>query len=185
MARPAPAGNGSPCSAVVSLIAPVALLIESLAGKPVDAAAVAGVAGVMFLLVVLRMSGAGPGAPAGGDPGAGPAARGAPSWWGRPGRHGIHHATISAVSELVGSQAEVCSIGLAMARTARRFFGCRRPRARSTAAQIVDLGTLPLAAKERLAAGQAVRCTAPDPEGLCSQDGVSHLFVCPLVTARS
>ncbi len=43
--------------AVVSLIAPVALLIESLAGKPVDAAAVAGVAGVMFLLVVLRMSG--------------------------------------------------------------------------------------------------------------------------------
>ncbi len=41
----------------VSLIAPVALLVESLAGNPVDAAAVAGVAGVMFLLVVLRMAG--------------------------------------------------------------------------------------------------------------------------------
>ena len=41
----------------VSLIAPVVLLIETMGGKPVDASAVAGVAGVMFLLVCLRMSG--------------------------------------------------------------------------------------------------------------------------------
>ena len=168
--------------AVVSLIAPVALLIESLAGKPVDAAAVAGVAGVMFLLVVLRMSGLVQ---------AHQQAvtreqvlrREAAELVGAAGRNEIHDATISAVSELVGSQAEVCSIGLAMA---------KRPGVFSVVAgsgtfdmgQIVDLGTLPLAAKERLAASQAVRCTAADPDGLCGQDGVSHLFVCPLVTAE-
>src|SRR5581483_7822382 len=42
---------------VVSLIAPVALLVESVAGRPVDASAVAAVASFTFLLVVLRMAG--------------------------------------------------------------------------------------------------------------------------------
>ena len=41
----------------VSLIAPVVLLIETTAGKPVDASVLAGAVGVMFLLVALRMSG--------------------------------------------------------------------------------------------------------------------------------
>ena len=89
--------------AVVSLIAPVALLIESLAGKPVDAAAVAGVAGVMFLLVVLRMSGL---------VHAHQRAvtreqvlrREAAELVGAPGRSEIHEATISAVSELIGAR---------------------------------------------------------------------------------
>ena len=43
--------------ATVSLIAPAVLLVETALGKPIDAQVIAVVAGVMFLLVLLRMAG--------------------------------------------------------------------------------------------------------------------------------
>ena len=43
--------------AATSLIAPAVLLVESSLGKPVDATVIAVVAGVMFLLVLMRMAG--------------------------------------------------------------------------------------------------------------------------------
>ena len=43
--------------ATVSLIAPAVLLVETALGKPVDAQVIAVVAGVMFLLVLMRMAG--------------------------------------------------------------------------------------------------------------------------------
>jgi len=43
--------------AIVSLIAPAVLLVEVAVGDPIDAPIIAVVAGVMFLLVLLRMSG--------------------------------------------------------------------------------------------------------------------------------
>ena len=43
--------------ATVSLIAPAVLLVETGLGKPVDAQVIAVVAGVMFLLVLMRMAG--------------------------------------------------------------------------------------------------------------------------------
>jgi diguanylate cyclase (GGDEF)-like protein/PAS domain S-box-containing protein len=169
--------------AVVSLIAPVALLIESLAGKPVDAAAVAGVAGVMFLLVVLRMSGL---------VHAHQRAvtreqvlrREAAELVGAPGRSEIHEATISAVSELIGAQSHLCSIGLAMAREPG-VFSIVAGSGTFNNGQLVDLTELPSGAKESLVAGQAVRCGASEPGTSASNHGpATQLFVCPLVTAE-
>jgi diguanylate cyclase (GGDEF)-like protein/PAS domain S-box-containing protein len=169
--------------AVVSLIAPVALLIESLAGKPVDAAAVAGVAGVMFLLVVLRMSGlvhAHQQAVAREQV----LRREAAELVGAPGRTGIHQATISAVSELVGSQAGACSIGLAMA-GGPGVFSIAAGSGSFASGEIIDLAGLPLEAKESLAAGRAVRCEAPGLEaGVSGHAMEGHMFICPLVTAE-
>ena len=167
---------------VVSLIAPVVLLIESLAGKPVDAAAVAGVAGVMFLLVVLRMAGL---------VRAHQQAmtreqvlrREAAELVGAPGRSEIHKATISAVSELVGSQAEISSISLAMA-AAPGVFSVVACSGAFDDGQEIDLTSLPARAGETLAAGQVVRCAAPVPEpGRSGHERAGYLFVCPLVTA--
>jgi hypothetical protein len=166
---------------VVSLIAPVVLLIESLAGKPVDAAAVADVAGVMFLLVVLRMSGL---------VRAHQQAmtreqvlrRGAAELVGAPGRSEIHEATISAGSELVGSQAEVCSISLAMA-DAPGVFSVVACSGAFDDGQEIDPASLPAGAGETLTAGRVVRCAAPVPEpGRSGREPASCLFVCPLVT---
>ena len=168
---------------VVSLIAPVVLLIETLAGKPVDASAVAGVAGVMFLLVVLRMSGV---------VRAHQQAvtreqvlrREAAELVGAPGRREIEEATIRAVCELVGSHANVSSVSLAMADGAGRFSVVACSGA-ATNGQRIDLDALPGNARESLLAGQAVRCPAPAlgaaPLG---QMTPGCLFVCPLVTAE-
>jgi diguanylate cyclase (GGDEF)-like protein/PAS domain S-box-containing protein len=172
---------------VVSLIAPVALLVESLAGKPVDAAAVAGVAGVMFFLVVLRMSGL---------VRAHQQAmtreqvlrREAAELVGAPGRSEIHEATLSAISELVGGQAGVCSVSLAMAAApGTGVFSVVAGSGEFHVGQNVDLRTLPAGAKQSLEAGRAVRCIAPEPQTSSSLPAhwpAGHLFVCALAMAE-
>ena len=111
----------------VTLIAPVVLLVETTSGKPVDAPVIAGVAGIMFLLVVLRMSGV-------------VAAhkqavareqvlrREAAELVGAPGRNGINEATVRAVSDLVGGHAALYSVSLAMADSEGEFTVVAGPR---------------------------------------------------------
>ncbi len=164
----------------VSLIAPAVLLFETVSGKPIDAAAVAGVAGVMFLLVVLRMSGV---------------VRAhqeavtreqvlrqeAGELVGAPDRPGIHEATIKAVAELIGGQAGVLSISLVIADELGAL-GVAAQSGAAGEAPCADLTTLPPAVKESLAAGRAVRYVhPPDP---AANEQVSHIFVCPVVTAE-
>jgi diguanylate cyclase (GGDEF)-like protein/PAS domain S-box-containing protein len=160
----------------VSLIAPVALLVESLAGNPVDAAAVAGVAGVMFLLVVLRMAGvvrAHQQAMAREQV----LRREAAELVGAPGRSEIYQATISAVSDLVGSQSNVCSVGLAMAGTQCGALSVVAGSGSFEVGQEFELATLPSGAKKNLETGRAIRYNVREP-------ALNHLFVCPLVTAE-
>ena len=90
--------------APVSLIAPVVLLVETNLGNPVDAPAIAGVAGLMFLLVVLRMSGlvrAHQEAIAREQV----LRRAAGKLVAAPGRDGIYEAAITAAEELVADRA--------------------------------------------------------------------------------
>jgi diguanylate cyclase (GGDEF)-like protein/PAS domain S-box-containing protein len=165
----------------VSLIAPAVLLCETMAGHPVDASAVAGVAGIMFLLVVLRMSGV---------VRAHQEAvtreqvlrRESAELVGAPDRNRIHQATIKAVGDLIGAQADVSAITLAVADES----GALEVVAQWGVAQgssCVDLSTLPQDVRESLAAGHAVRYARPESRPLA--DGqAAHTFVCPVVTAE-
>jgi diguanylate cyclase (GGDEF)-like protein/PAS domain S-box-containing protein len=186
----------------VSLIAPVVLLVETLAGKPVDASAVAGVAGVMFLLVSLRMAGVVQ---------AHQQAvtreqvlrREAAELVGAPGRAEIHLATISAVSELVGDDANVWGISLAISSTAPG--ASRPPEASGTAifsvvasseptyGPEIDLAAFPQEVAKSLESGRAVRCTTNErglvaggmaTGGKSGAERADKLFICPLITTE-
>ena len=195
--------------AAASLIAPVVLLIETMAGKPVDASAVAGVAGVMFLLVTLRMSGV---------VRAHQQAvtreqvlrREAAQLVRAPSQAEIHNVTISAVSELVGDN--VLAISLATLPAGSGSPAGSEPQAVSgspdgsgTAGPNVfkvvassgdqryigdiDLGAFPQAVAESLRSGRAVRCSAIDPDvlpaaGRAMAARAHNLFICPLVTTE-
>jgi diguanylate cyclase (GGDEF)-like protein/PAS domain S-box-containing protein len=164
----------------VSLIAPAVLLFETIAGKPVDAAAVAGVAGVMFLLVVLRMSGV---VRAHQDAVTRERIlrREAAELVGASDRTGIHEATINAVAELIGGQTAMSYISLAIADDSGALVVVAQS-GLTREAPCTELSTLPAAVKESLAAGRAVRYIRP---AATSPDGpVSHAFVCPVVTAE-
>jgi diguanylate cyclase (GGDEF)-like protein/PAS domain S-box-containing protein len=165
----------------VTLVAPIVLLVETTAGKPTDAAAIAGVAAVMFLLVVLRMSGV---------VRAHQQAvtreqvlrREASELVGAPGRPGIHETTISAVSDLVGRQIQLSSISFAVAATTGSF----RVVASSLEAErdrVIALKSLPAAARDGLIAGKAVRCPAPAGDRKSHKDN-DHLFICPVVAGE-
>ena len=88
--------------------------VETAVGKPVDSAVIAGVAGFMFLLVVMRMAGV-----VGAHKQA--VAREqvlrleAAELVGAPARRGIYTATIRAVTDLVGAHVDDFSVVLAMA----------------------------------------------------------------------
>jgi diguanylate cyclase (GGDEF)-like protein/PAS domain S-box-containing protein len=165
----------------VSLVAPVVLLVETTAGKPADAAAIAGVAAVMFLLVVLRMSGV---------VRAHQQAvtreqvlrREASELVGAPGRPGIHEATISAVSELVGGQVDLSSIVFAVADAPGSFtvVATSEETARN---QVISLTDFPASAREGLADGKAVRCEVPENRA-GSHRANDQLFVCPVVAGE-
>ena len=164
----------------VSLIGPGVLLFETTAGKPVDASAIAGVAGLMFLLVVLRMSGV---------VGAHQQAvtrehvlrREAGELVGAPGRAEVYDAAIRAVNELVNGQSGVCAVTLAAADAAGALVVVAGSGALDHS-QSIDLSAFPAAVQGKLASGQAVRFAAPGPAAPSSgHDHSDHLFACPIV----
>ncbi len=164
----------------ITLIAPVGLLVETSVGKPVDAPVIAGVAGIMFFLVVLRMSGvvtAHKQAVAREQV----MRREAAQLVGAPGRSGINEATVRAVSDLVGGHAEAYSVGLAMADEPGEFKVVAGRGAPDNDRQI-DLSTLDGEVWEALKAGRAVRCRAAAPEGVPPAMTGEWLFLCPIGT---
>ena len=99
--------------ATVSLIAPAVLLVETALGKPTDAQVIAVVAGVMFLLVLMRMAGL--------------VqvhqqamtrekvlAKAAADLVAASGRDGIYQATINAVSALVSGLSDIVGVTFAV-----------------------------------------------------------------------
>jgi diguanylate cyclase (GGDEF)-like protein/PAS domain S-box-containing protein len=165
----------------VTLIAPVVLLVETTVGKPVDAPVIAGVAGLMFLLVVLRMSGV-------------VAAhkqavareqvlrREAAQLVAAPGRTGINEATVRAVGDMVGAHAGAFSVSLAIADRDGNFTVVAGPRTENGDA-VFDLAGLPGDAWDGLRSGRAVRLTAPPALNGPPGAAADRLFVCPIVTA--
>jgi diguanylate cyclase (GGDEF)-like protein/PAS domain S-box-containing protein len=157
----------------VTLIAPVVLLWETVAGRPVDASVIAGVAGAMFLLVVLRMSGvvrAHVQAVAREQV----LRREAAELVGAPGRDGIYKATVRAVSDVVGAHAEIFSVSLAMADAAGGFTVVAGP-GLVGGNRVIDPRSFSAGVRARLEAGQASRFGAPPGAG------EGHLFVSPIV----
>jgi diguanylate cyclase (GGDEF)-like protein/PAS domain S-box-containing protein len=163
----------------VSLIAPVALLGEALAGRPEDAAAIAGFAAVMFLLVVLRMALV--------VRAHGQAVtreqilrRESGELVGATGRLGIYQATVRAVNDLVRDAGVLLSLAVAeplkdlvvVAASADLGVG-----------DFVDVLAFPDQVGPLLAAGQAVRCatpaSAPATPGWATP---GRLFLCPIAT---
>ena len=165
----------------ISLVAPIVLLVETTAGKPADAAAIAGVAAVMFLLVVLRMSGV---------VRAHQQAvtreqvlrREASELVGAPGRPGIHETTISAVSELVGGQVDISSISFAVA-NATGTFSVVASSEEAGGDEVIALTSLPPGARVGLTTGKAVRCSIPEGDR-AAHWGTDHHFICPVVAGE-
>ncbi len=165
----------------VSLIAPVVLLVETTAGKVVDASASAGVAGVMFLLVVLRMSGL---VRAHQDAVSREQVlrRESGELVGAPGRAEIHDATIKAVGELIRDR-DVRSIVLAESRAFDHFTVVASSGVDSWGPAI-DLRVFPDHLRESIADGRVARCSSRDL-GLRSDaaDPETYVFVCPVCTS--
>jgi diguanylate cyclase (GGDEF)-like protein/PAS domain S-box-containing protein len=162
----------------VSLIAPVALLTEAVAGRLTDAAAIAAVAAIMFLLVVLRMSLV---VRAHGQAVAREQVlrREAGELVGAPGRVGIYQVTARAVGELVRAQEKVdVSLSLAVA-DLKGDLVVVAASGNIGIGNHVDLSTYPDDPGPRLAAGQAVSCVLPDASG---RTGPARRFLCPLAT---
>jgi diguanylate cyclase (GGDEF)-like protein/PAS domain S-box-containing protein len=160
----------------VSLIAPIALLAETSAGKPVDARAVAAVAAVMFLLVVLRM---------------------AEVVWahsqavtreqvlrqkagelvGAPSREEICSATVKAVEELIADRFDVSCIALAVRNEGGTF--------RTVAVkgnqpdEVLDLGDFGPEVKDVLEAGITVRSGR---RGASASGDDERLLICPITS---
>jgi len=164
---------------VVTLIAPAVLLWETTAGKPVDASVIAGVAGGMFLLVVLRMSGV-VGAHVQAVAREQVLRREAAELVGAPGRAGIYKATVRAVSDLVSPHADVFSVTLAMADDFGDFTVVAGP-GTVDGSPVIDRSTFPDAVRDSLEAAHAVRFSAPRAAGPPSGTAINHVFVCPVV----
>ncbi len=165
----------------ITLIAPVVLLVETAVGNPVDAPVIAAVAGLMFLLVVLRMSGvvtAHKQAVAREQV----LRREAAQLVGAPGRTGINEATVRAVGDLVGGHADVFSVSLAMADITGEFTVVAGP-STDEGGPVFDLGALSADAWAGLRAGRAVRCLAEGADGAGPATVTDRLFLCPIVTA--
>lgn len=166
----------------VTLIAPVGLFVETTVGKPVDAPVIAGVAGLMFFLVVLRMSGV---------VSAHKQAvareqvlrREAAQLVGAPGRTGINEATVRAVGDLVGGHADQFSVSLAMADITGELMMVAGPTTLAGDA-LFDLSTLPGQVWDGLRAGRAAGYTLSAADGAGPGTAMDRLFVCPIVTAE-
>jgi diguanylate cyclase (GGDEF)-like protein/PAS domain S-box-containing protein len=166
----------------VTLIAPAVLLSEDALGTATDTAVIAGVAAVMFLLVVLRMSGV---------VNAHKQAvareqvlrREAAELVGAPGRGGINQATIRAVADLLAGHFDRFSVSLAMVAAAGDFIVVAGPEPREPG-HTIDLSHLSDEIRSSLHQGRAVRCAAPEPDGSPAGLSPGSLFLCPILTAE-
>jgi diguanylate cyclase (GGDEF)-like protein/PAS domain S-box-containing protein len=161
----------------VTLIAPVVLFWETTVGKPVDASAIAGVAGLMFLLVVARMSGV---------VSAHKQAvareqvlrREVAELVGASSRAGIYKATVRAVTDMVSAHADVFSVSLAMADLADGFSVVAGP-ATVDGDPVVDLDAFSVAARHGLRVGQTVHATR-QPSEPTSGAATAYVLLCPI-----
>ncbi len=184
--RCAPAAPGSPCSAPSPSSPRWPARREHVAGKPVDAPLIAGVAGVMFLLVVLRMSRWSSALISRPWPGNRSCAGKPPSWWVRPAGPASTRPRHRAVSELVGGHGDDCLDEPGRGRHAGELTWWPAPTdSLGLGDPSIDLAALPARRAGRASdGGQAVRCAAARP------DAIRHpvvrarrrLFVCPIVT---
>jgi len=163
----------------VSLIAPVALLVEALIGRLTDAAAIAGVAAFMFMLVVLRMSLVvrAHGAAVAREQ---VLRREAGELVGAPGRAGIYQATARAVRELVKTKdADVVlkvsatnAAGQLVVVAASSNWGLGQP---------VDLAAVANGSSPALAEGRSVTFARPATAGDGDDRGqTGNVLLCPI-----
>ncbi len=162
--------------AAASLVGPVVLLFETAAGKPIDATVVASVAGVMFLLVVLRMSGL---------------VRvhqqavereqvvrqAALELVAAPGRAGIYEATLAAVRQVIAKHTEVLEVSLSL----RNPDGTLGIVAHDGAGDpsSVQLSEWPPAVRGELTSGRAVSCSTTGAPASPPQP-TDHVVLVPL-----
>jgi len=162
----------------VSLIGPGVLIIETVRGHLVDAPVVAAVAALMFLLVLMRMSGlvtVHQHAVARESV----LRRVASELVAAPGRLGIYEATITAVGELVGGHAKVIDITVAV-RDEAGVLGIVARAHPDDASDSISLGAYPADVVEQLGAGKTLSCPveAEPPDDQPSDD---YLLLLPLV----
>ncbi|HUB68959.1 MAG TPA: EAL domain-containing protein [Acidimicrobiales bacterium] len=153
----------------VSLIGPAALLGEAVGGAPRDAEAVAGASGIMFLLVVVRMSLV--------VRAHGQAVereqvlrREAAQLVGAPGRPAVYAAAFRAMTELVGQRAGVRS-RLAVAGSSQELSVVAQSDAGVPTGQVC-LAEYPSEVESALGRGRAARSAFED----------GWLFACPVAT---
>ncbi len=167
--------------AAVSLIAPAVLLVEAALGNPIDAPVIAVVAGIMFLLVLLRMAGlvqvhqqamtrekvlrqA------------------AAELVAAPGRDGIYQATITAVGELVSGQCDI--LGITLAVSSPDVGLTLAAEAGSRGAVLLELLSERPELMKSLSEGSTARCAveaAVTPESPAGAGASEELVICPLV----
>lgn len=164
-----------------SLIAPTTLLVEEIEGKTVDSAAIAAVAGVMFLLVVVRMAGV-------------VAAhqkavtreqvlrREAAALVAAADVAGVYHAALRAVSELVKAQAGVFCASLAVPGLDGEM-AILTSTAQGYGGELLDLSGLTQTERGRFGSGRAVHHSQPVPPGpFGTAPAGRHLFLSPVMT---
>lgn len=162
----------------VSLIGPVVLIAETVHGHLVDAPVVAAVGALMFLLVLVRMSGL---VTVHQQAVARELVlrRAASELVAAPGRLDIYEATITAIGELVNGLDKVLDITVAV-RDEAGSLGIVARANPGEGSELVDVDGFPADVRERLAAGMALSCPAESPfsDGQPSEE---YLLLLPLV----
>jgi diguanylate cyclase (GGDEF)-like protein/PAS domain S-box-containing protein len=162
----------------VSLIGPVVLIAEAANGHSVDAPVVAAVAALMFLLVLVRMSGL---VTVHQQAVARERVlrRAASELVAAPGRLDIYEATITAIGELVSGLDKVLDITVAVRDETGSLSIVARARP-GAGSELVDLDSYSAEVRERLVAGTALSCPAEagSTEGHSSGE---YLLLLPLV----
>jgi diguanylate cyclase (GGDEF)-like protein/PAS domain S-box-containing protein len=168
--------------AAASLIAPAVLLVESLLGHPVDAPVIAVVAGVMFLLVLMRMAGL-----VQAHQQAMTRERvlrsAAAELVAAPGNEDIYRATIAAVSALVSGHRDIVGVTFAVSSPADGFVVAAKSGSADTA-KLLGLMALRADVREQLRAGNVTRCTvgATEAEDDPAEQGPpEQVLICPLL----
>ncbi|HTW08824.1 MAG TPA: diguanylate cyclase, partial [Acidimicrobiales bacterium] len=168
----------------VSLVAPVALLVEAVTGQLRDAAAIAGVSALMFLIVVLRMSLV-VRAHSQAVSREKVLRREAGELVGAPGRVGIYQATARAIGELVQGKQGDASMSLAVADLAGHLVVVAAS-GNAGLGEHVDPAGFGEGAWESLAAGGLFSRQVPEPElvGAVRSGGArppaTYSVVCPI-----
>jgi diguanylate cyclase (GGDEF)-like protein/PAS domain S-box-containing protein len=167
--------------ATVSLIAPGVLLVETALGKPVDASVIAVVAGVMFLLVLMRMAGLVQ---------AHQQAmsrekvlrQAAAELVAAPGRERIYQATIDAVNELVSGHCDVLGVALAVSSPADGLVVAAE--SGSAGESLLALMASRADLRKSLSEGKTARCASVGSAAAQAGGEVpppNEVVICPLV----